>query len=121
MTLKELKEMEEVKSEKDYWKKHKIFKKTLGGVYSNIKRFIGDPKGATDHFKEVLKEGVRIKVITEDYAKKKEKEFYERLSKPNKFKTKAKRKLKKAIPKIKKKIGWNKKKAKKKKEEKRKE
>lgn len=94
--LKKLKEYEPVESEKDYWKKHKTFMKAIGGIYKNLKRFISNPKNSIDKFEEILNEGVRIQLITKEFKKKKMKKLLDELSKPSRFKQKAKEKIRKA-------------------------
>lgn len=101
--LEQLKQFDEVKSEKDYWKKHKVLKKAIGGIYKNIKRFISDPKNLINKFEAILNEAVRIKLLTPEYKKEKMKKLLDELSKPSQFKQKAIEKINKAKSKFKKK------------------
>lgn len=120
--LEKLKTYSPVKSEKDYWKKHKTFKKAIGGIYRNLKRFIQDPRNMIDTYDSILKEGVRIKLITPEFRREKLKQLVDELSKPTEFKRKAGEKITKAKNKFKKKFlnknkNKNKKKSKKSKKE----
>lgn len=92
--IKKLKSFEPVESEDDYWEKHEVFKKALGGMYSNIKRLYGNPTKYTDQFEEILNEAIRIKLITEKFANKQRKKLYDSLN-SKKLKQKVKNRIKK--------------------------
>ena len=99
MTLQDLEKMKPVKSEKDYWEKHKIFKKEIGGFTKTIKKMSSDPKKYLNDFERTLKEGVRINLITQDYADEKIKQLSKELNSPSEFKRCIKKKLKKKFKK----------------------
>lgn len=94
--LKQLKKFEPVKSKKDYWRKHEILKKAIGGMYKNLKRFLSNPKEGLNTFEDILDEAIRIKLITKEYKKEKMKELLNKITKPSQYKQKVRAKIRKA-------------------------
>jgi len=101
MTLEELKKIKPIETEKEYWEAHEVFKKTISRHTRKVKSYLGNPMNYINEFEAILKEGVRIKVITKEYAQEQRQRIYNELNKPSEFKEWVGNKLNNAKKKIK--------------------
>lgn len=101
MSLEILKKIEPVQDVNEYWRVHKIFKREINKQSRKVFKFIKNPEEFIKDFENLLNEGVRLNIITEEYKKEKMKKLYDELNSPTRFKEDVKRRLLKAKNKFK--------------------
>lgn len=95
MNLKELKNLKPATTKEEKKFNEKMFKKAIGNTTKNAFKMIKSPTEFINEFEEMLQEGIRIKVLTEEQAKKHKDRLYYELNNPTKFKEDVRNKIEK--------------------------
>lgn len=90
-------------TESEYWRLHKKFTRHITKMSVGIHRFVKDPTEYINKYKELLSEGVRLNLITEEYKQEKIDKFYKEMTSPSRFTEDMKNKMMKARDKFRKK------------------
>ena len=95
MNLKELKNLKPATTKEEHKFNEKMFGKAINKLTRNVLKLIKSPTAFIEEFEETLKEGVRLKVLTEEQAKKHKEKLYHELNNPTKFKEDVRNKIEK--------------------------
>lgn len=96
MINKEIYNIKKVKTEDEYWKAHKIITDEIKTFTLNVKRLAGNPEQYLNDYHDLMKQAVRIGVLSKADADGYIKKLYDGLSKPSKWKEWVKNKIIKA-------------------------
>lgn len=88
------------KTETEYWRLHKMFSRHITKMYSKIFKFPTQSKQFIEDYKELLSEGVRLELITEEYKQEKINKLYKEMTSPSRFKQDVTERLQKAKDKL---------------------
>lgn len=98
--IERLKKIPRVKSETEYWNAHKIFKRALTKYTMRLGKMLKSPSDYMKDYEDILNEGVRIGVISEEFAVEKKQHMMKELTSPTRFKADASDLIEKAKNKL---------------------
>lgn len=83
-------------TEKEYWRLHKMFSRHLTKLSLRIYKLPTKTNEYIDDYKELLSEGVRLNIISEEFKQQKINQFYKEMTSPSRFTQDMKEKMQKA-------------------------
>ena len=81
-----MKQLKKITSEDEYWKQHKIYKKSMNKLFRKGFKYLTNPLGFIDEIEQLLAEMEFIGLVSPEWSQGQRERLYRELGKPTEFK-----------------------------------